>query len=288
MDEGGYESHQSDEYRKLMIHLMVGSLYRDDKDFITNFLYSSPEIQIWIYLKLSTYEYSREENDEQMQENNDELYPLIDVQLPSICKSYNIDMLRQLAQQTIDDQSYYEEDEQSQIHHIHYILKLLFFSGQFSQFLNILLQTGPQYLIASSFMSITLSKLGLISNDAQKPNYHDFQSTLIFIHHSLLQDENLVINKQFLAYFYDENLSQSSLALYLQSNPSLLKEILKDPKQPSSLIEIVLKFNENKSLDIQIQATHRLKVYEETVLGLFIQQREFIGEILPLSYLDLD
>ena len=103
MDEGGYESHQSDEYRKLMIHLMVGSLYRDDKDFITNFLYSSPEIQIWIYLKLSIYEYSREENDEQIVENNDELYPLIDVQLPSICKSYNIDMLRQLAQQTIDD-----------------------------------------------------------------------------------------------------------------------------------------------------------------------------------------
>ena len=44
LDEIGFENHQSDEYRKLMIHLMVGSLYRDDRDFLDDYLYSSQEI----------------------------------------------------------------------------------------------------------------------------------------------------------------------------------------------------------------------------------------------------
>jgi hypothetical protein len=55
---------------------MVGSLYRDDKDFIANFLYSSVEIQIWIYLKLSTYEYVLEEDElKQIVLDEEGLYP---------------------------------------------------------------------------------------------------------------------------------------------------------------------------------------------------------------------
>ena len=44
MHEEGYENHKLDEYRKLMIHLMIGSLYDDDKDFIFTYLFSSEEI----------------------------------------------------------------------------------------------------------------------------------------------------------------------------------------------------------------------------------------------------
>jgi len=84
-------------------------------------------------------------------------------------------MLRDLAQQTLEDKSLIDdEDEESKLHHIHFVLKLMFFSGQFSKFLSFLIQIGPQYLIGATFASITLSKLGLIQNEQTSANFFEY------------------------------------------------------------------------------------------------------------------
>ena len=136
-------------------------------------------------------------------------------------------------------------------------------------------------------MSITLGKLGLIQENPEKPNYFDINTLMIFIHQNLFEDEALDVNKKFLAFIQDNKIREASFAFNLLSNKTLLRQILSDPKQPTSLIENVVRFNDLKSLDITIQGCYRIKVYDEAILGMAILQREFIGDIKIFEVFDL-
>jgi hypothetical protein len=54
MHEKGHELHLRDEYRNLMVHLMIGCVYQDDKLFRDSILFESSDIQTWVYLKLAS------------------------------------------------------------------------------------------------------------------------------------------------------------------------------------------------------------------------------------------
>ena len=58
--EGTRLNQSTDEYKNLLTHMMLGSLYNDDIQFQNQYLFGETDIQTWIYLKMAGFKYAKE------------------------------------------------------------------------------------------------------------------------------------------------------------------------------------------------------------------------------------
>lgn len=49
-----------DEYKTLLVHIMVGSRSREDREFFSSVLFADTDIQTWYFLKLAGFEFLKE------------------------------------------------------------------------------------------------------------------------------------------------------------------------------------------------------------------------------------
>jgi hypothetical protein len=45
-----------DEYQTLLAHLMLGKMYKEDSEFLSNILFNDNDIATWYFLKLASFE----------------------------------------------------------------------------------------------------------------------------------------------------------------------------------------------------------------------------------------
>ena len=111
----------SDIYKALTVHIMLGTTYREDKEFLHSILFSDDDIKTWYYLKLSAFEFVKEEADDGIQNF------IIRADLPAGYKSVNLESVRNRIRQAKLDKSLTSTPINALNH-----AKTTFYSGDFT------------------------------------------------------------------------------------------------------------------------------------------------------------
>ena len=113
-----------DEYKTLLVHIMVGSRSREDSEFFSSVLFADTDIQTWYFLKLAGFEFLQEQGSDYIQQIE------MTVALPLSYKSFSL----QDHQSKISDILRNQRSGSQQPHEMLQLLKALFYSGQFTEF----------------------------------------------------------------------------------------------------------------------------------------------------------
>ena len=74
-----------DVYHQLTVHIMIGSSYREDPEFLSTVLFQNEDIKTWYFLRLAAFEFYTEVKEEFSQQQI--VFP---VDLPSGYKSVSL------------------------------------------------------------------------------------------------------------------------------------------------------------------------------------------------------
>lgn len=166
--EGG---HQHDQYRNLLVHIMIGSVYKDDPQFQSSILFGNQALQIWVYLKLASFQYVDEIAEDEQMDGAMISSQIIPTDQPLEYQKFTLQDFRAVVRTNLE--SYAQKKQQAGGDYGHLrpsellreqldLAQQLFFSGQFSTFSKFLMNTDERFFIDVCHICIPLQKLNLL------------------------------------------------------------------------------------------------------------------------------